>query len=216
MNRARRLNPPVAVAGVALVIAVSLAASQTPRMPAAPTAASPADANAVKATVDANTAFAMDLYQVLLKDHASQNLFLSPFSISTVLGLVTNGARGASAAQMRTLLHISSLDAINAGIAAISRQLSDTEDGRRPYQLYTANAIWGSARYPVVPAFNDLSQRFFGTDGIRPLNFAGDPDGARATINAWVDDQTKTKIRNLLPTGSITPITAVGHHLNRD
>ncbi len=210
MTQQLRLGLTVANLVVILAIGVSLIASQTPsRMPATPTAAPSDDTGAVRATVGANTAFAMDLYRVLLKDNAEQNLFLSPFSISTILGLATDGARGATATQMRTLLHISDLDTINAGIASISHQLGDTQDGRRPYQLYTANAIWGSAKYPVVPAFKDLSRKFFDTDGIRLLNFSGDPEGSRATINGWVEDQTKTKIKDLLPSGSITPLTAV-------
>src|SRR5262245_15186381 len=41
--------------------------------------------------VKAHTAFAIDLYKVLLKSNTGQNEFFSPYSISTILGLTTAG-----------------------------------------------------------------------------------------------------------------------------
>ena len=39
------------------------------------------------------------------------------------------------------------------------------------------------------------------------LNFIGDPDGARQTINTWTANQTNQKIQNLLPPGTVSSDT---------
>jgi len=172
-------------------------------------AATLSETDASKSAVASNTAFATDLYQVLLKEDAGNNIFISPYSITTILGLTTSGARGQTAVEMKRLLHVSDLDAMNAGISEISGQLSDTENGNRPYQLYVANALWGDHRYPVVPAFQQLGQKYYGTDGIHFLDFFNNSEASRATINKWVEDQTQTRIKDLMPQGSVTPLTAM-------
>ena len=40
------------------------------------------------------------------------------------------------------------------------------------------------------------------------LDFERDPDGSRLLINQWVEEKTKTKIKDLLPAGSINSLTA--------
>src|ERR1700737_271771 len=56
-----------------------------------------------RAVVDANTAFALDLYAHLRSRPG--NLFLSPYSISTALAMTYAGARDQTADQMAKVLH---------------------------------------------------------------------------------------------------------------
>ena len=58
----------------------------------------------IPALVEGNTQFAMNLYQVLGSEEPSGNLFFSPFSISTALGMTYAGAEGNTAAQMADVL----------------------------------------------------------------------------------------------------------------
>ncbi|HSQ55749.1 MAG TPA: serpin family protein, partial [Gemmata sp.] len=51
-----------------------------------------------------NTTFGLDLYGQLRSE--SGNLFLSPFSISTALGMVAAGARGKTLEEMTRVLHL--------------------------------------------------------------------------------------------------------------
>src|SRR5258706_13990652 len=57
-----------------------------------------------------------------------------------------------------------------------------------------------------APALRTSSDH--GTD-VEALDLAGDPDGSRDVINAWVSDQTKQLIPELMPEGSIQPNTAL-------
>ena len=58
-----------------------------------------------KVVVQANSEFAFDLYGQLSKETADKNLFFSPYSISTALAMVAEGARGETALEMGTTLH---------------------------------------------------------------------------------------------------------------
>jgi serpin B len=201
---------PLAISQTPAPLSHMAAVSTLPSVPPAPAdvqAIAPADAE--RTAVDANTAFATDLYQVMLKGNSSQNLFISPYSISTVLGLTAAGARGSTADQMKKTLHISNTDAINVGLEQLAGELSDTQDGRRPYQLSVANALWDSDLYPMTPSFTATAAKYYGTSGVYPVNFRADPEAARARINKWVEDKTQAKIQNLLPDGSVKKDTAL-------
>ena len=58
----------------------------------------------LKAVTKANSAFALDLYSQLRT--AEGNLFFSPYSVSTALAMTQGGARGGTAQQMATTLHL--------------------------------------------------------------------------------------------------------------
>jgi serpin B len=55
------------------------------------------------AVVKGNNVFAFDLYSVIAKEKG--NLFLSPYSVSSVLAMTYAGARGETAKQMEKTLH---------------------------------------------------------------------------------------------------------------
>ena len=50
--------------------------------------------------VTANSDFAFDLYRQLSKENADENLFFSPYSISSALAMAAEGARGQTALEM--------------------------------------------------------------------------------------------------------------------
>jgi len=62
------------------------------------------DGAPVKLALKANAGFAVDLYKQLAQEEAGKNLFFSPYSISSALAMVTEGARGETAEQMGKVL----------------------------------------------------------------------------------------------------------------
>jgi len=62
------------------------------------------DAAPVKHAVQANSDFAFDMYQQLSKENAGENLFFSPYSISSALAMTAEGARGETAVEMGKVL----------------------------------------------------------------------------------------------------------------
>ena len=76
------------------------------------------------------------------------------------------------------------------------------------YQLHVANALWGQESYAWLDEFLQVTQDNYGA-GLREVDFVGQTEQARQTINAWVEEQTNDKIRELLPPGILTPETAL-------
>lgn len=137
---------------------------------------------------------ALALYGQLLKRH--RNLFFSPLSIRTALGMTYAGARGETAAQMRRALRFaSSNDTSHVEFAELIRRLNAAGDGR--YELAVASSLWGQDGAPLLPEFFEAVTRNY--DGeMHLVDFRCDPEIVRAAINKWVEDKTHERIRDLI------------------
>ena len=151
--------------------------------------------------VAANNAFGFDLHGRLGREPG--NLFFSPYSLSTALAMTHAGARGETAAQMAKALHLTlPPDQVDPAIHALMERFAGT-GGARPYELAVANALWAQSGLSYEENFLERLDRYYGA-GLRQLDFHADPEAARRTINAWVEEQTRDKIRELLPPPTIT------------
>src|SRR5262249_18466256 len=180
----------------ALAAGVTLAARSAPP-PAAP---SPE----VKAVADANTAFALDLYAQLRGQPG--NLFYSPFSVSAALPRPAAGPRGETRAELAKALHLPETGDADAAFGQLLKQLQGGPG--KPYQLAIANALWGQQGFPFRDEYLALTRKDYGA-GLRTVDFHN-PEQARQTINRWVEEQTREKIKDLLPPGSVTPLSRLG------
>lgn len=152
-----------------------------------------------------NNAFAFSLYAKLRGAHG--NLFFSPGSVSIALAMTYDGARGETAEQMAKTLHFSQdRPELNDGFGALLQQLNGTEGKKRAYELRIANALWSQQGEKFLPAFLDTTRKHYGA-GLRLVDFAANAEQARQTINRWVEKQTKDKIRDLMPEGTIDSST---------
>jgi serpin B len=150
-----------------------------------------------------NTRFALDLYAKLRGGDG--NLFFSPWSISTALSLTSAGAKGETDREMAAALHLPAdqaarHDGFRALIAEINGKGLPTP---RPDTLVTANALWLQKGEPLLPSFLDLTHNAYDAEA-REVDFAHEPEPARKTINAWVEEKTRDKIRNLLQPSDVT------------
>jgi serpin B len=151
------------------------------------------------AVVKGDTEFALDLYGKLRSREG--NLFLSPFSISTALAMTSAGARGKTLEQMTSTLHLPDQRRLHPALAALMRQVN-AGGAKRGYQLSTANALWGQKGHPFLPAFVKLNRDYYGA-GLREVDFAANAEGARETINDWVEKQTRDRIKDLITPGML-------------
>lgn len=150
-----------------------------------------------------SNAFAFDLWGKLAKDGRS-NAALSPASISIAFAMTYGGAKGETAAQIKKVLHFEGEPAaLGASWGALGRELSDPS---RPIKLRIANRLFGEATYTFVPEFVERTKTAFGAP-LAPVDFKTASEPARRTINAWVEDQTEKRIKDLLPPESLKPLT---------
>jgi serpin B len=160
--------------------------------------------------VNGDSEFAFDLYQALNKEDG--NIFYSPYSISLALAMTYAGARGETAQQMADTLHYQ-LDqsALHSAFNNLGIELEKRGEGakgkdEKGFRLNIVNAIWGQKGYKFLSNYLDLLAENYGA-GLRVLDFIKNPNQSREVINQWVSDQTEGRIKDLIPEGSITPLT---------
>lgn len=151
-----------------------------------------------------NNAFAIDLY-ARLAEGKQGNVFFSPTSVQTALAMVWAGARGATAEEMAKTLRLQDDPGGAQHLAEFLRSLNGGGE-QRGFELSVANALWGMKGYPFQPAYLQTVEKEYGGH-LAELDFATSSDAARQTINDWVAKQTNDKIKDLMPTGSVTPQT---------
>jgi serine protease inhibitor len=157
---------------------------------------------------DGNAALAFDLYRTLREKDG--NLFFSPYSISTALAMTYAGASGETASQMAATLHFtlpaeSLHPAFNAYALDLQARAEQATEGT-PFELSIANSLWGQQGFPFLQRFLDLLAVNYGA-GMRLVDYESDPEGARKAINDWVSDETREKIKDLIPQGAIDAMT---------
>ncbi len=139
--------------------------------------------------------FALALYGQLLQRPG--NLFFSPFSIRTALGMTSAGARGETAVQMSKALRFAVSDhTLHEAFGEIIRQLNAAGGGK--YEMAVANSLWSQAGAPLKTEFLESIARHYG-GGMNVVDFRSSAGAARVVINRWVEDMTKRRIREFIP-----------------
>jgi serpin B len=161
-------------------------------------AATPAAGAKEAAMAAATAAFGCNLF-ARLREKAG-NLFFSPMSIETALAMTSVGARGETLAEMNKVLALPAARA-HSGVGDWLRSLQPGPGAK--YELAIANALWGQQGLPFHQEFLTATKDQYGAT-LNPVDFR-QPDQARQTINHWVAENTKDKIKELFAAGSITP-----------
>ena len=144
----------------------------------------------------ARSDFASRLYDKLAGTQAGKNLFLSPFSIRVALAMCAVGARGETRRVLADLIGApESVEEQNRQYADLLKSVNG--EGERPFQLVTANALWGQQGYRFNPDYQKAVAEFY--DGaFSEVDFRSSPDEAVKNINTWVSDKTREKIKELI------------------
>jgi serine protease inhibitor len=147
---------------------------------------------------EGNNKFALELYQKLQSQPG--NLFLSPYSISTALAMTYAGARGETESQMAKTLQFPtptiSKEQFHNTFSNIVRQLNQAGE-KGGYELVVTNALWGQKDCKFLPEYLTLVKTNY-AGNLQQVDFAKQTEEARKTINAWVENQTKNKIKELI------------------
>ena len=145
--------------------------------------------------------FAVDLYTRLAPSPG--NLFFSPWSIRTALGMVYAGARAHTEQQMAVALH-DSLGEVRLHLAAsqLEKELRAVGGKNAPRaELVTAHAVWVARGMALERDFtHTLSVDYAAKPREIDVTNGGE---ASAVINAWVEKQTRARIRDLIPRNAL-------------
>jgi serpin B len=152
--------------------------------------------------------FALRMYQQLCIQEQG-NIFFSPYSIVAALGMTEAGARGETMNEIREALAVTlEDDAFHAAMNGLDLSLAEHTGSTSGLTLNMVNTTWVRKGMTFLPEYLDLLARYYGA-GVNVLDFTNEPEPSRIIINTWVADQTNQRITDLLPPGSIKPITVL-------
>ncbi len=178
-----------------------------PTTPSAPVA----DPAKMAVAAQGDRAFAAALHGSLQKEKG--NLFFSPASVRLAMAMTAAGARGETAAELSKGLSLPADPAESAaGFAAILESFAQREKpvetpqmeewqraeaARKVATVAIANRVWPQQGRPFEKPFTDLMAQGFAAP-LEPLDFEKSTEASRKRINAWVSEQTRQKIPELL------------------
>ncbi|XP_025932491.1 serpin B6-like [Apteryx mantelli] len=151
----------------------------------------------------ANTTFALDLLRKLCENKSTQNIFFSPFSISSALSMIFLGSKGNTEAQIAKVLSLSKAEDAHNGYQLL---LSEINNPNTKYTLRTANRLYGEKTFKFLSSFTESSQKFYHA-GLEQTDFVNSSENSRKQINGWVEEKTEGKIQNLLTEGILNSMT---------
>nr|XP_012300400.1 serpin B3 isoform X3 [Aotus nancymaae] len=168
----------------------------------------------MKSLSEANTQFLFDLFQQFRKSKEN-NIFYSPISITSALGMVLLGAKGNTAQQINKVLHFDQVTENTTEKAAtyqvdksgnvhqqFQKLLTELNKSTDAYELKIANKLFGEKTYQFLKEYLDAIKKYYQTS-VESVDFVKAPEESRKKINAWVESQTNEKIKNLFPYKSI-------------
>jgi serpin B len=160
----------------------------------------------------------VDLYRKLAAGEG--NLCLSPYSIEAALAMTFAGADGQTREEMARVLHFSKDDSLHVSFATLQRQLREmseksvkevAESGelggpKEPITLSIANRLFAQKGYDFRETFFALVKERYGAP-LELVDFVKNASGATEQINAWVLEQTRQRIRDLIPRDALKSTT---------
>ncbi|XP_042560099.1 antithrombin-III-like [Clupea harengus] len=157
----------------------------------------------------ANSRFALSLFQELAKGKPTDNIFMSPISISTAFAMTKLGACNTTLEQLMKVFQFDTIkektsDQVHFFFAKLNCRLYRKKD--KTTELVSANRLFGEKSLSFNETYQNISELIYGAK-LLPLNFKEKPELSRMTINEWISNKTENRIQNTLPQGSIDPNT---------
>ena len=148
----------------------------------------------------ADNTFSLNLFKTVSAGNPnSNNLFMSPLSVSIALGMTSNGAKGETLTAMQNTLDFKNFtqDQVNSYYKTLITQMPELDPNTT---LKIANSIWYRQSFNVLPQFIQTESTNYKAT-VQALDFAN-PSSVN-TINNWVSNQTSGKITKIVQ--SISP-----------
>ncbi|XP_043300407.1 serpin B4-like [Cervus canadensis] len=161
---------------------------------------------------------AIDLFHQIRKSE-KENIFLSPFSISSALAMTYLGARENTASEMQKVLHFNEITENPRGKATgnpvekpgkvhhhFQKLLTELKKSTDAYELSVANRLYGEKEFPFLREYMDNVKKFY-LASVESADFKNAAEESRKMINSWVESQTNEKIKDLFPKDSLLDST---------
>ncbi len=145
------------------------------------------------------------------------NFAYSPASVAVAMAMASAGASGNTLSEIESVLQFPEQgtlhDLMAESIYAIQSLNHDAfADGNNEdvdaQHVRLANSIWPQNGLDIMTPFLDTLSESYDV-GVVPVDYMGDTEGARQAINDWVEEETASKIDELLIEGTLKPTTRI-------
>lgn len=138
--------------------------------------------------------FSLDLFARINNLHLNENVFISPFSISTALSMTLNGAEDETLNGMKKTLFLEGLseEEINTSYRDLVAFLLQLDQN---VNLEVANSNWYRDNLTIHPDFESVLLDYYDAE-VKAADFS-DP-ATLNLINGWIEDNTNGKIKEML------------------
>lgn len=146
--------------------------------------------------IEAENDFGFELFKnVYATETESENIMVSPLSVSLALAMTYNGANGETQAAMEKTLKVHGLtpEEINQSYHDLVNALQSLDP---KVLLEIANAIYYRDDFQVENEFVSINKNYYDAD-ISPLDF-GNEQKSLEIINGWVAKKTHNKIETII------------------
>ncbi len=156
----------------------------------------PINLNATQtALVKSGNTFAFDIFRLILENSdESQNIIISPLSISYGLSMTVNGADGATREAMLNALRVNGItpEEINAPYKDLTEALLSVD---KRVIMSIANSVWTEDDFAVKKSFIDILTSYYDAES---KSFDIDDVNAPKKINEWISGKTNGLIREMV------------------
>jgi serine protease inhibitor len=177
-----------------IILLISMSCSKTDEV--LPTEPVPIDLTTDQvALIESGNSFAFDIFSQVLKNAGeSENVMISPMSISYALSMTLNGANGETRTAMLEALRLNGItvDAINNSYKNLTEALLSVD---KRVLISIANSVWTENDFAVKQAFIDILTNYYDAESKSfDINDSSAPD----KINAWIEDKTNGLIKEMI------------------
>ncbi|XP_050395804.1 leukocyte elastase inhibitor [Patella vulgata] len=151
-----------------------------------------------------NMKFGLDILKTIASSKPTENIFVSPLSIQTAMAMLHLGTRNNSKAEVEKVLYFD-FDSVHGSLGEYLQILNQKQSS---YALSSANQVFINNKYKFLEEYLQTLQATYKAEA-QTCDFISNAEGEKDKINKWVEGETNSKIKDLIPSGMLNPLTAM-------
>lgn len=144
---------------------------------------------------------AFELYREIPKEEG--NVVFSPYGASTLMGLAYGGARGETATQIEKGFHFTSDPKFHEQMGETITKINGLNE-KGVLDLLTKNSLWVQNGFEIESEFEALVKNQYQAH-VQNLDLQGKSEESANAINAWISEQTRNFIQNVVTPALVKP-----------
>lgn len=145
--------------------------------------------------IESENSFAFDFFKKMIESSGdSENIIISPLSISMALSMTLNGANGPTRTAMLEALRVNGItpEILNNSYKNLSEALLNVD---KRVLISIANSVWTQKNFVVKKPFTDILTGYYNAES---KSFELTDPTVPKQINTWIESKTNGLIKNMV------------------